>query len=281
MPRPKSVLPWLLFPCLLWVTVFLIGPLLIVTGFSVLKRGPYGGVVFDLNIQSFLRSFDPLYLRILLSSFQMAALTTFLCVLLGFPLAYTIATAPKRMRNLLLTFVMVPFWTNFIIRVYSIKLLFSEKGLAGLLTEWLGVTGTLPSVIPVTVAMVINYLPFLVLPLYVCLEKLEFVLVEAAQDLGARPWQVWTRVILPQSLPGLVAGSIFVFTPALGEFVIPDLLGGAQTVFIGNVISEQFLKTRDWPFGSALTLVLLGLVSVFIAVGRLDRVLGESKRAVG
>ena len=181
-------------------------------------------------------------------------------------MAYVIATAPDKLRNALLTLVVIPFWTNFVVRAYAIKVLLAEWGPINHLGLALGIINAPIDLgnreLAVWFGMVTNYLPFMVLPLYVSMEKLDFSLLEAARDLGATPIRTLWNVLVPLTRPGIVTGVIFVFTPALGEFVIPDLLGGARTMLIGNLITEQFLKTRDWPFGAALSFLLICVVMV-------------------
>jgi spermidine/putrescine transport system permease protein len=205
-------------------------------------------------------------LRIFANSLKLASLTAFCCLLIGYPMAYVMATASARIRSFLLILVILPFWTNFVIRAYAIKVLFGDYGPMNYLLMKLGLTSEPISFgnndWSVWFGMVTNYLPFMVLPLYVALEKFDFPLIEAAKDLGASSWKVLWRILFPMTKPGIVTGFIFVFTPALGEFVIPDLLGGSRTMLIGNLITEQFLKTRDWPFGAALSILVILIVMV-------------------
>jgi len=248
-------------PLALWLVTFLILPVLFVAVYSLLKRGAYGEIVWTLSLHNYTRAFDALYLGIFTKSLLLAALTTAVCMFMGFPLAYTIATASKSWRSLLLAMLMVPFLTNFVVRVYAIRAILGVEGpinsaliFSGLLTAPLVMTDSL---FAVAVGMVTNYLPFMTLPIYVVLEGFDFSLLEAAQDLGARGWSVLFKVLLPMSRQGLVSGAILVFIPVLGEYMIPDLLGGARTMLLGNLITEQFLKARDWPFGAALAMILV------------------------
>lgn len=243
---PMRRFPWTLAPVALWFAVFLLVPLAIVGVYSFATRGPYGGVIFDFSISNYLRALDWLYLKILLNSIGLALLTTVSCVIIAFPAAYVMATSRPRMRALLMMAIMLPFWTNFVVRVYAIKVLLGQDAIGGF-SVWLGMT--------------VNYLPFMVLPLYVSLERFDFTLLEAARDLGASGWNTVVKILLPQIRSGIVTGCVFVFTPALGEFVIPDILGGAKTMLVGNLITEQFLKTRDWPFGSSLSFILMSVVA--------------------
>ncbi len=260
----------LLLPGVGWFLWFLLIPLAIVAVYSLAQKGTYGGVVYELSWTNYQRAADWIYLRILFNSLRLAAFTTVSCLLIGFPMAYVMATASPRVRSLLLILVVIPFWTNFVVRAYAIKVVFGEQGpinqLAmgiGLLKEPFQFANT---EFAVWLGMVTNYLPFMVLPLYVAIDKFEFSLLEAARDLGASPIRAFFRVLLPLTKQGVISGSIFVFTPALGEFVIPDLLGGSRTMLIGNLITDQFLKTRDWPFGSALSLIVILIVMASLAI---------------
>lgn len=258
--------PLLILPVAGWFLWFLLIPLSFVIVHSFATRGPYGTTLFHLNLENYFRATDWVYLRVFGNSLKLAIVTAFSCLCVGFPMAYTMATASKKVRSLLLMLVVVPFWTNFVVRTYALKVLLSESGPVNELALALGILKE-PFIFANTsfavwLGMLVNYLPFMVLPLYVALEKFDFSLMEAAKDLGASQWRSLKEVMIPLIRPGMVAGFIFVFTPALGEFVIPDLFGGARTLLLGNVITEQFLKSRDWPFGSALSLLLLVTVMV-------------------
>lgn len=274
--RPAARADWLRpaltsGPAVLWLTLFLLLPLLSILGISFLSRGDDGELMRPLTLENYRRlagfgvfGFDPLYPVILLRSLLLGAGTAVLCALAALPLAYFIASRAGRWRNLALTLVVIPFWTNLLIRTYGWQILFAPEGwLAGLARQagWLGTDGTLyPGLFAVAVGMVCDFLPFMVLPLYASVEKLDWTLAEAAADLGANRWQVFRHAVLPQIRPGLTAGLILVFLPATGQFVIPDLLGGAKTALLGNVIQQQFGQSRDWPFGSALASAALALL---------------------
>lgn len=275
--------PLLVMPAMGWFFWFLLIPLSFVLVYSMATKGMYGGVVYHFTTENFVRATDWIYLRIFWNSLKLATLTAAFCLLVGYPMAYVMATASVRMRSLLLVMVVIPFWTNFVVRAYAIKLLLGELGPVNQLALALGLI-TEPFVFAnsdfsVWLGMVTNYLPFMVLPLYVSLEKFDFSLIEAAKDLGASPLKVLFKVIIPMTRAGIITGTIFVFTPALGEFVIPDLLGGARTMLVGKLITEQFLKTRDWPFGSALSLLLILVVTASLVLYM--RVSSESARAGG
>lgn len=253
--------PLIVLPSIGWFLWFLLIPLLIVFIYSFATKGPYGGVVFHFTFENYIRATDWIYLKIFWNSFKLAFLTGISCLCIGYPMAYVMATASPRMRSALLVLVVIPFWTNFVVRAYAIKIFLGEQGPINQLALALGMIHNpiafTNNAFAVWFGMVTNYLPFMVLPLYVAMEKFDFALLEAAKDLGASSWDLVWKILLPLTRSGIVAGLIFVFTPALGEFVIPDLLGGAKTLLIGNLITEQFLKTRDWPFGSALSLILI------------------------
>lgn len=246
--------------------LFLI-PLGIVVLYSFMTRGPYGGQTPPFTIESYVRLADPLYLTILLKSFWIAGISTAISLLFGFPLALFIVNSPKY-RSLWLNLVMLPFWTSFLVRTYAWMFLLRDTGLINSILQWAGlIREPLPLLYndgAVVLGLVYGYLPFMVLPIYSTLEKLDPALLEAAADLGATPWVALWKVTVPLSLPGIIAGSILVFIPCLGAYLTPDLLGGGKSVMIGNVVQNQFTSARDWPFGAALSLVLTGLVMVML-----------------
>jgi spermidine/putrescine transport system permease protein len=255
----------LLLPALAWLFLFFLLPLLIVVVYSFLERGTYGGVRWIFTLENFVRVFDPLYLNTFLRSVWIALITTLCCLLFGFPLAYFIATRPARTRNSLLLALMIPFWTNFLIRTYAwLTLLRTNTGLINVSLMSLGVIKEpLPifgNDFAIVLGLVYGWLPDMVLPVYVALERLDDSLLEAASDLYASGLNVFRRVIWPLSLPGVVAGSMLVFIPSLGAFVTPAILGAAKSLMIGNVISNQFLAAHDWPFGAALSTLMMTLM---------------------
>jgi spermidine/putrescine transport system permease protein len=267
----KELQGWVLIsPTMIYLFLLLILPLILIVFLSVMTRGSYGNIVYRLNLDNYIRLADPLYFRILMYSLWVALVTTSFTILIGYPLAYYIARAPERQRSSLLFLILVPFWTNFIIRIYAWIMILRTEGLLNSLLINLGIIkiplNILYTPTAVMIGMVYEFLPFMVLPLYTSLEKIENALLEAAADLGARPWRVFLRITLPLSLPGMVAGTILVFIPAMGMFVVPDLMGGAKTVLVGNLIRNQFLTARDWPFGSAASMVLLLLTLLFTLI---------------
>ena len=253
----------LLAPVTIWLGLFFLAPLLLVVVYSFGVSGVYGGITIGFNPANYLKVLDPLYLEIVGRSLVIAALTTILCLALGYPLAYFITFRGGKWKTALILLVMIPFWTSLLVRAYSCVVILSGNGIANKTLQFLGVTDEPVALIftpqAVLMGMVYSYLPFMVLPLYASLEKFDARLKEAAQDLGATRWEAFWRVTFPLSLPGVIAGSILVFIPSAGEFVIPDLLGGSKVLMTGNLIQQQFLNARDWAFGSALA-VLLGLL---------------------
>jgi spermidine/putrescine transport system permease protein len=258
---------WFLLPTRLWMLAFFAAPFVIVLAYSLLTRGVYGGVEQPWTVEGYQRLIDPLYLKILLRSFVMALAATLLCVLLAFPVALFISQSPKR-KNFYLQLVMLPFWTSFLVRTYAWLFLLRDTGLVNIVLMKLGVIHEPLSLLyndgTVLLGLVYGYLPFMVLPIYATLERLDPALIEAAADLGARPLATVFRVIVPLSRPGLVAGSVLVFIPCLGAYLTPDLLGGGRTVLVGNLVQNQFTNARDWPFGSAVSMLLMLLVVLLV-----------------
>jgi spermidine/putrescine transport system permease protein len=254
-------------PAALYLAIFFLAPLVIVFVYSFLTRGPYGQLVWEFNLQNYVRVIDPLYLKIFWNSLLLALASTIGCLLLAYPFAYYIARRPSaRTRNILLLFVMIPFWTNFLIRTYAWRVILGGDGPINAVLLWLGIIQEPLTLLftngAVLIGLIYGYLPFMVLPLYASIDRIDFSLMEAANDLYANGWQAFRRVLLPLSMPGVVAGSILVFIPSLGAFVTPDLLGGGKSVMIGNLIQSQFLTARDWPFGSAISMVLMAVVLI-------------------
>jgi spermidine/putrescine transport system permease protein len=258
---------FLISPANIYLFLFIVLPLLLVTGLSFLSRGDYGQVLLKFNPANYARLFDTLYGKIMLFSLAVGLGTTVLCLLIGYPMAYYLARAPARQRSLLLFLILLPFWTNFIIRIYAWMMILRSQGFLDSILQWAHLTtaplNLLYTPTAVMIGMVYEFLPFMVLPLYTSLEKIENSLLEAAADLGAPPWKAFLRVTLPLSVPGMIAGTILTFIPAMGMFVVSDLLGGAKTILIGNVIRNQFLTARDWPFGAAASMILMILTMVF------------------
>ena len=251
----------------LWLGIFFLLPFALVLAIALGTNAPDSvpPVELGIGLKSFTLLFtDDLYLAAWLTSLRIAAASTLVALLLGYPMAYAIARAAPERRPLLLMLVVLPFWTSFLIRVYAWMGLLDENGLLNQFLRWSGIA-TDPGTIlgtewAVHLGIVYAYLPFMVLPLYAVLEKLDMSLLEAAADLGARPFAAFLTVTLPLSLPGIVAGCLLVFIPAVGEFVIPDLLGGTDTLMIGKVLWDEFFTNADWPLASAVAICLLALL---------------------
>jgi len=255
---------WLLLaPMVAWLLAFVVAPTAILVVYSFCERDELGRVVFSFTLENYRRVFDAVYLRIFWRSIGYAGLTTVICIVVGYPVAYCIGRAGEVWRQRLLVLVMVPFWTSFLIRTYAWIVILKQEGLLNGLLQALALTAApldlLYTPIAVIIGLVYAYLPFMILPIYGSVEKLDGALIEAAHDLGAGPWRVFSAVIFPLTLPGVAAGTLLVFVPAIGMFAITDLLGGARVPLIGNVIQNQFMQARDWPFGAALGIVFLGL----------------------
>jgi spermidine/putrescine transport system permease protein len=262
-----------LSPAVVVTFVLFLLPMCIICGYSLLTRGAYGGVMRPWTGENYKRVFDPIYGEILWRSFWLAGVSTLFCLILGFPLALYIARAGNR-RTLLLNLVMLPFWTSFLIRTYAWMFLLRDTGLINTVLESLHFTRQpLPLLFndgAVILGLVYGYLPFMVLPLYATLEKLDPAVLDAAQDLGAKPWTMLWRVIVPLSRSGLLAGSLLVFIPCIGAYLTPDLLGGGKTVMVGNLVQNQFTTARDWPFGSAISLLLM-TVALLLLLAAIQR----------
>lgn len=276
--RPAAAGGALVAPGTLWLVLFFVVPIGIMLAYSLMERGPYGGVVAELTAGQYRRVLDPLYLGILRRTLAWSLLCTGLCLGLGYPVAFCIARA-GRWRSILLFLVVLPFWTSFLVRMFAMIFLLRDTGFVNTVLQSLGLIQRplelLYTPFAVVLGLVYGFLPLMVLPIYASLERLDGALLEAAEALGARPLARFTRVILPLSLPGVVAGSLLVFIPALGSFVTSDLLGGAKQVMIGNLIQNQFTVARDWPFGSALSFVLMILVLIPVLGYLRRRDLGE------
>jgi spermidine/putrescine transport system permease protein len=267
----------LLAPLLAWVGIFVVAPAALLLVYSFCDRDELGRVVFDFSTASYARVLDPIYVGIFARSLGYAAATTVLCLVIGFPVAWWIARTPAPARGRWLLLVMVPFWTSFLVRTYAWIMILKQEGLLNAVLRSLA-PGTPPLELlytptAVMIGLVYAYLPFMILPIYGSAEKLDGSLLEAAHDLGAGPLRVFSSVIIPLTLPGIAAGALLVFVPSIAMFAITDLMGGAKVPLLGNVIQNQFLQARDWPFGAALGVVFMALfaLSYWILVRFQDR----------
>ncbi len=258
----------LLGPGLGWLALFLVLPCTIVFVYSFFERGTYGGIDYVFTFDNYVRAADPLYLSILLTSARIALLTTLAALAIGYPAAYLIATVPKSRQMPLLVLVMLPFWSNYLIRTYAWIVLLNREGLINNGLQGLGlIDEPLPLLyneFAIVVGLLYGYLPFMVLALYSSISRLNPEIFEASADLGASALRTFLRVTLPLTLPGIAAGSIFVFVLSIGNFITPDLLGGGRSLMVGNLIFDQFLSARDWPFGASLAFALIGLMMLML-----------------
>jgi len=276
-------------PPFLWLALFLLVPFLLVLkiSFAELQFGipPYTALAefkdeaiqFSLHLRGYILLFtDSLYLATYLSSLKMAAVTTVCCVLIGYPMAYYIARSSPAVRNVLLLGVILPFWTSLLLRVYAWVGILRNDGLLNKLLMGLGVISSPLEIyrtdLAVYIGLVYAYLPFFILPLYANLVKMDLRLLEAAYDLGARPWQAFWRITVPLSRPGVIAGAMLVFIPSVGEYVIPEMLGGADTLMMGRVMWNEFFNNADWPMASAVTCVMVLLLLVPLALFQYNQV---------
>jgi spermidine/putrescine transport system permease protein len=259
---------WLSLPAVSWYALFFLGPLVIMAVYSFAEVTGFIGVKFSWNLDNYRYLWDPLYGTIFKRTLWLSLLGTALCLVIGFPFAYYLARYAQR-KTLLLMLVIVPFWTSFLIRTYSWLIILDPDFVLLRALKWLGITdgGTiLYTENGIYLGVAYNYLPLMILPLYAALERMDWSLVDAAQDLGDGPLRAFRRITLPLSLPGVVAGSLLVFIPLTGEYLIPVILGGDKTVYTGQLIAQQFLEARDWPLGSAIAMVVIAALTVALLV---------------
>ena len=260
----------LMAPGLAWLAALMIVPCALVLAIAFFRRGIYGGIEYTFTLENFALVFDPLYAGIFLNSARIAGLSTLFALLIGYPAAYAIAGAPARLQPLLLFLAVLPFWSNYLIRTYAWIVLLNREGLFTQMLRWFGYEGEPPSLLytegSVVVGLVYNYLPFVILACYASLSRLNPELREASRDLGASAFTTFRRVTLPMTVPGIAAGAVFVFVLSIGNFITPALLGGGRFQMIGNLVYDQFLTANDWPFGAALSMVLIALMILLLAL---------------
>ena len=258
-------------PGLLWLTALMIVPCLLVFVLAFFERGIYGGVDWNaVTSENFSRALDPLYFSIFIDSGRIALIATAIALLVGYPAAYAISRAPERWQTPLLFFAILPFWTNYLIRTYAWIVLLNPAGLINTALMALGLAAEplplLYNEFAVILGLVYNYTPFVVLAIYSSLQRLDPSYAEASRDLGAGAWTTFLRVTLPLTAAGVAAGAVFVFVLSIGNFVTPDLLGGGKLQMVGNLIYDQFLTARDWPFGATLSGLLIALMMIVLMV---------------
>ncbi|MDY0008534.1 MAG: ABC transporter permease [Bdellovibrionales bacterium] len=276
MKRPQSGIT-LLIPFLLVMTVFFMAPLCIALGYSFMAAEPMGGVRPEFSLAGYQRFFysietdgsltwDTRYLQIIYSSTKLAVISTFICILIGFPMAWFMATRPAKQRDFWMIVVTIPFWTNLLIRTYAWILILRRDGVINTALDKTGIVDAplelLYTPFAIGLGLVYSYLPFMILPIYSSLERMDWRLIEAAQDLYATRLRILWHVVLPACMPGLLGGIILVFIPTVGSFLAADLLGGGKQMMLGNLIENQFDKGRNWPFGAAISVIMTAVVMV-------------------
>ncbi|PHM45056.1 binding-protein-dependent transport systems inner membrane component [Xenorhabdus mauleonii] len=253
-----------------WLMLFVFLPNLMIIGTSFLTRDDANLVQMVFSLDNYTRLFDPLYAEVLLHSLNMAIVATLCCLAIGYPFAFFLARMPKKLRPLMLFLLIVPFWTNSLIRIYGLKMFLSTRGYLNDFLLWIGIIDKPLRIMYTSEAVVLGLvyilLPFMVMPLYSSIEKLDKPCLEAARDLGAGKLQTFIRIIIPLTMPGIIAGCLLVLLPAMGLFYVADLMGGAKNLLIGNVIKSQFLNIRDWPFGAATSICLTLVMGLMLFV---------------
>jgi spermidine/putrescine transport system permease protein len=264
--RGRSFAPrypgWLTLPSLLYYAIFFLGPMAILTVFSVSLQSGFGSVTYTFSSEQFSQVNDSLYITVFERTLLMAAMGSLLTIAVGYPLAYWMARYLSTYKMLALLIVIVPFWTSFLIRTYALKIILDPHGY---LAKDFGID-ILYTKYAVGIGLVYNYLPLFILPVFASLERMDWTLIEAATDLGAKPVTAFKDITLRLTLPGVVTGGLLVFIPMCGEFIIPDILGGGKYEFVGNIIGDTFVDAQNWPFGSALSISLMAALSVFVVI---------------
>ncbi|MCR9151665.1 MAG: ABC transporter permease [Rhodobacteraceae bacterium] len=276
--RDRLVLAALLTPVTLFLGVFFLVPLLTIAVFSFLTPGLYGGVEWAFYHWNYgrifgwadgiMEVFEPVYLRILGRSLSFAAVTVLLCLILCYPVAFWVSRLPERWRLVFLFLITLPFFSSLIVRLYAWLLILKPSGLLNEMLLGIGLIGAPLEILytptAVVLGMVYVMIPFMFLPLFAAVDNLDRSLIEASYDLGATRFQTFRKVILPQTLPGIVGGSVIVFIPSVGNFIVPDVLGGAKGLMAGNLVEQQFLSARNWPFGAALSMLIMSVVLIVL-----------------
>ena len=259
-----------ILPAYVWMILTFILPLLYIVIISFCKRGENWGIVYEFTLENYRKILDPLYLQIIGKSFVVAFLTTTVTLLIGYPFAYLLAGLPKKTQRILLVFLVVPFWTNAVIRIYGWYIILQGKGVINTALSAFGLPGfdMLYTDGAVELGTIYTLLPLMILPIYNAVEKIDRQLIEASRDLGADKFTVFRTVIWKLSLPGVISGCLMVFIPSIGFFYISDMMGGSNIVLLGNLIKTQFLEARNWPFGAALSVIMALLSLLFIALYR-------------
>jgi len=269
------------YPYTVWMVIFIVVPLFLIMFYSFTEGDIHNIKDLRFSLNGYKKVLEPIYLKVIGNSFVLAGISTLICLIIGFPVAMIIANTDVKYRNLLLTLFIVPIWMNFLLRTYAWMSLLSPNGLVNRVLLWLGLPKLeiMPGKGAVLLGMVYNFLPFMILPIYTVLSKIDKHVIEAAHDLGGNSVITFMRVILPLSVPGIVSGITMVFLPAVSTFVISGLLGGGKAPLIGDLIEQQFLSSRDWHFGSALSIILMVMILISMAVmSRIDKSEPEEER---
>ncbi|MCY4032760.1 MAG: ABC transporter permease [Hyphomicrobiales bacterium] len=255
---------FLMFPALAWLTLFMVVPCVLVLALGFFRRGVYGGIEYHFTLENIALVFDPLYAGIFLQSAWIAGLAASGAVVIGYAAAYAIASMPPRLQPFLLFLAVLPFWSNYLVRTYAWIVLLNREGLIAALFRGMGMEGEFPGLLytesAVVIGLLYNYLPFVILACYAPLSRLNPEIAEVSRDLGASGWTTFRRITLPTTVAGIATGFVFVFVLSIGNFVTPALLGGGQFQMIGNLIYAQFLTANDWPFGAALSMMLITIM---------------------
>lgn len=253
-----------------WLIFFVLVPNLLVLAVSFLSKDSSNFYALPFTFENYGKLFDPLYAQVVWNSLYMSGVATIICLIVGYPFAFMVAKIHPKYRPLLLFFLVLPFWTNSLIRIYGMKVFLGIKGILNETLLWLGIINEPIRILNTEVAVIIGLvyllLPFMILPLYSAIEKLDHRLLEAAKDLGANAFQRFVKIIIPLTMPGIISGCLLVLLPAMGMFYVADLLGGAKVLLVGNVIKSEFLISRNWPFGSAISIGLTILMALLIFV---------------
>lgn len=261
---------WLSIPYAIWSLIFSIAPIIIIGVYSFCKRSPYGRIIYEFTWNNYKKFLQPIYLNVLWRSLFLAFLCTLICLIVAYPMAMIIAKTKMSKRNMLIMLFVIPLWSNFLLRTYAWMSILRDQGIINHALMYMGLINKPLKLLyndrAVVIGMVYNFLPFMVLPIYSVLSKMDESLIEAAKDLGATSLQTFQKVTLPLSMPGVISGVIMVFMPAVSTFVISDLLGGGKTVLLGNVIQSQFLMARNWQFGSAISIIMMILILVAMVI---------------
>lgn len=275
----------LISPALLWLFGLMVVPCLLILALAFFRRGIYGGIEYTFTLENVGLVFDPLYFGIFMKSAGIAGLAAGIACVVGYAAAYAIASMPRRQQPMLLFFAVLPFWSNYLVRTYAWIVLLNREGLIANLAQWFGYDGELPKMLytepAVVIGLVYNYLPFVILSCYAPLSRLNPEIAEASRDLGASGWKTFRRITLPMTVAGIATGFIFVFVLSIGNFVTPALLGGGQFQMIGNLVYAQFLTANDWPFGAALSMVLIIIMLGLLLLQAVltERAAGASKHS--